>query len=66
MQASVQIVVQRLVTGGSGEIEWETSRQQLARESVDVDQFVVTPSRRDSLQAAKAQAPSKQEQNNDQ
>ena len=66
VHASVQIVVQWLVPGGPGKVEREAARQHFTRERVDVDQFVVAPSRRDRLEATETQAPRKQEQDNDQ
>jgi len=54
VHAGVQIVIQRLVAGGSGEVQREVARQQLAGEGVDVDQFVVAPAGRDGLRAAEA------------
>jgi hypothetical protein len=51
------MVIERFVTGSSGEIQRTVAGQQFARESVDIDQFVVAPARRDGLQATEAQAP---------
>jgi hypothetical protein len=44
---SLKIVIQRLVTGGSGKIKGDPTVQQPACQGVDINKLVVSPTRRD-------------------
>jgi hypothetical protein len=62
---SVKVVVERLVTRCSEIVDRKVSFEHLTGESVDVDQFIVPPARRNVVQEAEAQTPGKEEKHDD-